>query len=383
MPAVATPASLLDTADELVAGCAAELRAGLPVAADIVDVHTHLGRDVDGMIGDRSELLETLDRFGIAAAFTFCLDEPDRSPAFSAPNDRTLAHAHAAGDRLIPFLRLDLEERPIDEARRCLELGARGIKLHPRAQRFSAGDGRLSPVFAIAAEHGVPILIHGGHGLPPIADHLHDLVHAHPGTRLIIAHAGVADMGNLARRLGGVPGVYFDTSTWSPLDLLDLFRRVPAQQILYASDYPYGQQPSSLFATFRVAKLAGLDERRLRAVLGANARGIAGGDAPPVPEPATGAAAVTHPVVLARIHQYVSMAAPLLWRQRRDFADVLGLAVSACDGEELERVGSMLATARALWRSMGDLETDTDRRTAGRATFQLLQLVDVLAVAPG
>jgi predicted TIM-barrel fold metal-dependent hydrolase len=72
----------------------------------------------------------------------------------------------------VPFVRLDLSEDPIPEAERCLDRGARGIKLHPRAQKFLLTDERLDPIFALAAERNVPILIHGGRGLPPIA---HDL----------------------------------------------------------------------------------------------------------------------------------------------------------------------------------------------------------------
>ena len=122
------------------------------------------------MIGDYDELLErSWTSYGISRAFMFCLDEPDRHPAFSAANDRTLAFAARSDGRLIPFVRLDLNETPIEEAARCLDAGARGIKLHPRAQRFDATDERLGPVFALAAERRVPILIHGGRGLPPIA----------------------------------------------------------------------------------------------------------------------------------------------------------------------------------------------------------------------
>ena len=40
----------------------------------------------------------------------FCLDEPDRHPAFRAANDRTLAYAKRSGGTLIPFVRLDLAE---------------------------------------------------------------------------------------------------------------------------------------------------------------------------------------------------------------------------------------------------------------------------------
>ena len=120
-------------ANELLERYAALALAELPDGTDVVDVHTHLGDDIDGMAGDRDELLAIQRAYGIVRSFTFCLDEPDRHPAFTAANDRTLAHAAAAPGELIPFVRLDLDETPIEEARRCLGLGARGIKLHPRA----------------------------------------------------------------------------------------------------------------------------------------------------------------------------------------------------------------------------------------------------------
>ena len=101
-------------------------------------------------------------------------------------------------------------------------------------------DERLAPVFAIAAERRVPILIHGGRGLPPIADNLARLVDAYPEAQLIIAHAGIADLSGLAGHFAGKAGVFFDTSVWSPIDLLSFFRLVPPEQIVYASDYPYG-----------------------------------------------------------------------------------------------------------------------------------------------
>ena len=141
-----------------------ELQRELPEGAVVFDAHLHLGHDIDGLIGDYDELERLMDRYGISRAFMFCLDEPDRHPSFTAANDRTLAFAERSNGRLIPFLRLDLNESPIEEARRCLAAGARGIKLHPRAQKFTANDERLAPVFEIAAEHRVPILIHGGRG---------------------------------------------------------------------------------------------------------------------------------------------------------------------------------------------------------------------------
>jgi len=383
-PRAASPADLLEAADELVTACDEELLEMLPAGATVVDAHVHLGNDVDGMFGDPGELAAMMDDYGIAHAFVFCLDEPDRGATFSAPNDRTLMHAERSGGRLVPFVRLALDGDPIGEAVRCLDRGARGIKLHPRAQEFALDDERLEPVFALAAERRVPVLIHGGHGLPRIARALLALVERHPEAQLIVAHAGIADMGDLARCLAGRPGAYFDTATWSALDLLDLFARVPAEQVLYASDYPYGQQPSALTVAMRASACAGHGEREQRALLGGAAARIAAGEPPVRPGEPNGAARLTRPLTLARVHQYVSMAAPLLWTRRRDSVGVLDLAIGVCDGEpdrpELRRIGAMLATARDLWRSLAAAESDADRRTIARATIQLIQLADVLAV---
>ena len=155
----------LSRSQALVASFEALVREELPAGVELFDAHVHLGVDIGGMRGDLEELLRIQRAHRITRSFMFCLDEPDRQPGFRAPNDRTLAYAEASGE-LIPFVRLDLGENPIEEAERCLATGARGIKLHPRAQRFLLDDERLAPVFELAADRRVPILIHGGRGLP-------------------------------------------------------------------------------------------------------------------------------------------------------------------------------------------------------------------------
>jgi uncharacterized protein len=374
-----------DRATAIVEAYEAELRAELPEDAYLFDAHTHLGNDIDGMQASYEELDAVLGRYGFAGAFVFCLDEPDREPAFCVPNDRTIAHANRSGGRLVPFVRLDLTKRPLEEAKRALDLGARGIKLHPRAQAFALDDERLGPIFELAVERSVPILIHGGRGLPPIAAHLEELVRRNEGVRLIVAHAGIADMAGLAGRLGGIPGVFFDTSVWSALDLIDLFRQVPPEQVIYASDFPYGRQPNSLLVSTRAAKLAGLDERRLRDMLGRTARRIA--DNEPLPElslPA-GEPALVQPLTFARIHQYISMAVPMLWMRQRDSVGALGLALNASrerNGyvEESERIEELLAVASELWREGGEIESDDERTAAMRRAIQLVNLADLIAI---
>jgi predicted TIM-barrel fold metal-dependent hydrolase len=362
-----------------------EVRRLLPLEADIFDAHLHLGRDIDGMIGDYDELEALMARYGVSRAFAFCLDEPDRHPAFSAANDRTLAYAARSNGRLIPFVRLDLNERPLAEARRCLDAGARGIKLHPRAQSFDATDARLGPVFELAAERGVPILIHGGRGLPPVSAGLAALVERNPEAALIIAHAGIADMAALSAAMAGRKRVYFDTSVWSPIDLLELYRRVPAEQILYASDYPYGQQPASLLIAVLTAQRAGYDEQRLRDLLAGNARRLAEGADTPEPTRPFGQATFEQPLSFARIHQYLTMAISILWLRQPDSVGVLALALNACsddDGhaEELARIRELLEAAQALWLALAELDDPDERLIAGRLAARLLHLADIEAL---
>jgi predicted TIM-barrel fold metal-dependent hydrolase len=372
-------------AQELIESYDEELRSQLPEGPGIFDAHVHLGNDIDGQRGVYEELERINDTAGISRCFMFCMDEPDRHPAFRAPNDRTLEYAKQSEGRLIPFVRLDLTESPIEEAERCLDLGARGIKLHPRAQRFMLNDERLAPVFAIASERRVPILIHGGRGLPPIADHLARLVESYPDAQLIIAHAGIADLSGLAGRFGGRAGVYFDTSVWSAVDLLSFFHLVAPEQVLYASDYPYGRPPSSLLIAVRTARAAGFDDDQLRDMLAGSANGIARGEPPKEPTRPTGDGVFSQPMTMARIHQYLSMATPLLWMRQADSIGVIGLALNAADerdgyaGKELDEVRELLTTARDLWRVFPEVEEE-DLNEVSRVTRGLVHIADILAV---
>jgi predicted TIM-barrel fold metal-dependent hydrolase len=375
----------LERALRLVAIYDDELRSLIPDGVELFDAHVHVGRDIDGFVAPYDELLSFLRRYGVVRAFAFCMDEPDRHPAFQAANDRTLAAAERSEGLLIPFVRLDLAEEPIEEARRCLDLGARGIKLHPRAQRFLLNDERLAPVFELAAERRVPILIHGGRGLPPIADHLSRLVDAYPEAHLIIAHGGIADLAALSEAFGGRAGVFFDTSVWSPIDLLDVFHRVSPEQVLYASDYPYGQQPSSLMLGIRTARQAGFSDEQVVSLLGGTAARIAAGEAPRVPTPPRGPTRLEQPITFARIHHYLAMATPLLWTRQPDTIGVLGLALNACgerDGyvEARERIAELVSCARELWRATAEAEDDAERMELGRLTFRLVHIADIVAV---
>src|SRR2546423_15583594 len=84
---------VLERARALIAGYDEELEREVPEGTEIFDAHVHLGNDIDGFNGVYEELERINDRCGMQHCFVFCMDEPDRHPAFRAANDRTLEHA--------------------------------------------------------------------------------------------------------------------------------------------------------------------------------------------------------------------------------------------------------------------------------------------------
>ncbi len=65
-------------------------------------------------------------------------------------------------------------------------------------------------------------------------------------------------------------------------------------------------------------------------MLGGNANALADGDELPEPTEPVGSDTLAQPMQLARIHQYLSMATPLLWMRQPDTIGVLGLAINTC-----------------------------------------------------
>ncbi len=344
----------------------AEISALLPTGAVVVDAHTHLGRDEDGQSLDRAGLIGFLDQVGATTrACTFALHDPERAPAYRVPNDRVLQWAKESDGRLFPYCRLDPAQDPVTEAERCLALGARGIKLHPRAQAFGFGNRAAESIWKVAEEAGVPILVHAGRGMPPM-DPLAELALRYPDVVLVLAHAAIADQGMFASKLGDHPNVVYDTSTFSVFDQLALFARVSAERIVFASDVPYGRPLGALHAALRIAAYAGLDDRERTALVGATMtdilerRPLADPKPPRVPEirPTSGR--------LARINGYVMMsfAAAIGAGPPPDFARSLpfiALARAACRdpepgaaGPALERIDGLLSSAERLVGAGGE-----------------------------
>jgi predicted TIM-barrel fold metal-dependent hydrolase len=236
------------------------------------DAHVHLGRDADGHHLDAGALLADMDRWGVARAVVFPANDPGPRGDFTAANDAVLAAAARHPGRLVPFCRVDPGCGWGPALERAAAGGARGLKLHPVAQRFAPEAPEAVACVHAATERGWPVLLHAGFGARRLAGPLAAVLDAVPEARLILAHGARGDARAVRRALAGHPGVWFDTSLAHLPDLIGL----PPGRLLLGTDRPYGDHATALQLVGLAAACAGWGERDLAGVLAGNLAALLG-----------------------------------------------------------------------------------------------------------
>lgn len=294
---------------------------------ELFDAHTHIGQnDPDGFSATPAELEEALAAAN-ARGVVFPMHEPGGYPE---ANDMVIEAARATQGRLVPFCRLDPRSEPLAEARRALDAGAAGIKLHPRAEAFALDDPDMREVFALAGERGLPVLVHAGRGIPALGRHAVEICSRHPELRLILAHAGICDLAWIWRATAEVPNLFFDTAWWSASDLLALYALVPPRQIVFASDAPYSSPTFAAVTNLRCALQAGLSPEALRLVFGGQIARLVAGEEAADAGPAPGSDALDRDPLLDRVHTFLVAALGQMFTGG-DPSEQLALAALACD----------------------------------------------------
>jgi predicted TIM-barrel fold metal-dependent hydrolase len=162
-------------------------------------------------------------------------------------------------DIAIPFASVDPTRGApaVEEARRLVKAGARGLKLHPPVQQFFANDPIAYPIYEVFAEAKLPVLIHTGHsgigtGMPggggirlkygnPM--HIDDVAVDFPEMPIILAHPSFPWQDEAISICLHKPTVYIDLSGWSPKyfppTLVQYANTLLKHKVLFGSDYPW------------------------------------------------------------------------------------------------------------------------------------------------
>jgi predicted TIM-barrel fold metal-dependent hydrolase len=247
---------------------------------DLFDAHTHIGRnDPDGFTAEPHEIVDAMDAAGQRRALLFAMQEPGGD--YRAANDEVLAACAASGERLYALGRVSPHrEDAVAEARRTMEAGAVGIKLHPRSDAFTLPHPVVDEVAGAVAERNGILLFHAGRGIPNLGEAALDLAQRHDGVHIILAHAGISDLAAIANAVGDARNVFFDTAWWQVSDLIALYCEIAPGQILHASDMPYGTGMFAAWADLRLAAAVGLQEDAVRSIMGGQLGRLVAGQAP-------------------------------------------------------------------------------------------------------
>lgn len=359
---------------------------GLIEGVELFDAHTHLGQnDPDGMKQTPEELLAVLRTAGAVGAFTFPMHEPDGYPA---ANDMVLdAAARADSDpaqpKLVPFCRVSPSTGNAPaEALRALAAGARGIKLHPRAEQFTLDHPALRELAAIAAERELPILVHAGRGIPALGRHLVELAGEFPAARFILAHAGITDLAWIWKVAPDHPNLTFDTSWWLGPDLKALFSLVPPGQILFASDAPYGDTLVSAVSQLRGMLHVGLSAEQIRCVASGQSLRMANRAPLAAVGPAVGERERAPHILLERISSFTMFGAMAMIRGSSVESrgpEMIALARLAClvpDDHDDAPVCAAVDRLLELWEQLNAADPEA------RAPRRLLMLAASIAQTP-
>jgi predicted TIM-barrel fold metal-dependent hydrolase len=344
---------------------------------ELFDAHTHLGfNDPDGMKQSGDELVAALRAAGARGAFTFPFHEPD---GYRTANDDVLAWAREADGLLVPFCRVNPHDSPVPEAERSLAAGARGIKLHPRAEAFTLDHPTVRSIVALADERSLPVLIHAGRGIPALGLHAVDLAEEFPNARLILAHAGTSDLSWIWRAAADLPNLLFDTAWWIPADLEALFSLVPPGQIVFASDAPYGNTLFSAAFQLRWGLELGLSHDQIRSIASEQSLRIAAGEPPKPAGPAIGERERAPHLLLDRVAFFLLFSA-LGTMRGVDPTEMLALARLACDVPDEIDDAPVFAAIRGL---LDDYEEYAAEHPDERRRITFLILAATVAKTPG
>jgi predicted TIM-barrel fold metal-dependent hydrolase len=190
-------------------------------------------------------------------------------------------------DILIPFCTVNpcLEKDVASILKACIQEGAAGIKLYPSYNHFFPNDKTLWPVYEMAQEHRLPVLLHTGSSVfrgskikyaNPL--HLDEVAVDFPDCILLLAHGGRGLWYETAFFLSRLhPNVFIEISGLPPKNLFRYFPELHknTDKIVFGSDWP---GIKSLDANIDAIRNLDLPEQALEKILFGNAARILGLD---------------------------------------------------------------------------------------------------------
>ena len=241
------------------------------------DFEAYMPQEFDGAPYGRDGILRTMDEAGIDFSVVF----PGGLPPDPRSINAELLTALKGEDRLLPgcLINPTLGPLAVDELRRCVDAGARSMKLMAAAHGYRLDGPAPDAVMAAAAELGLPVTIHSGSevsGCSPAF--IGTLAARHPEVTIIMDHMGYREWVGLAVEAAAAnPRIFLGTTLIAaaePITIKNIIQegRVGAGRIVFGSNAPSGAAVNGVRG-IRGLGLVAADEA---AVLGGNLASIYG-----------------------------------------------------------------------------------------------------------
>lgn len=240
---------------------------------DIWDCHTHIGTDIDGFSLNSEKLIKLLKNSKVEKAVVFPFHDINTGRDFSVPNDAIFETYKKYPKKIIPFFRLNPKFSSWKkEAEKRRSQGFKGLKLHPRAQKFKLTDNKTKEIYDYLSENNIPLLIHTGLGMGKISTQVENILGDYPKLKIILGHSGMSDLQNVISVINSTKNkhVYLETSTVQAYDLFEIFDRVNPSRIMFGSDIPYGDMEATIQLVKGIAESFSLDSDSLNLIFKKN-----------------------------------------------------------------------------------------------------------------
>jgi len=213
--------------------------------------------------------------------------EATMADRFRAAN-RCLVDTLAPIPQLTPYVGVDPSalspQQNVEHLREMADQGARGIKLHPVAQRFEPNDPRMHPVYATCEELGLVVLSHTGSakGGEPFAEPhaFAEVLEQHPRLTLVLAHLGGGSWRQTLSLARAFPKVTFDLCeiiewTGAPKaptaeELAWMIKEIGPERVMLGTDFPWYDLDRTVELVMALPVLSTEEKQQ---ILGANAVG--------------------------------------------------------------------------------------------------------------
>jgi len=269
----------------------------------IIDCHTHINNyhneEVDSLQGclDDLQLNMRKNRIDIALVLTSYKVGPGRPSTRDAVKaTRDLKNIYiVAGVSYLNHTQDDL-----NVIREFLQDGSvRGLKLYPGYEPFYPSDNNLEPVYKLAAEFNVPVMIHSGDTYTPKGKvkfshplHIDEVAVDHPEVNFVICHIGNPWIRDCMEVVYKNKNVYADISGLVLGNFSDRFEQymrkqlqemllfgVEPENVLFGTDWPISSMESYL-EFMEDLKIPEKDKRKIMFENSANLFRLSAADSP-------------------------------------------------------------------------------------------------------